>query len=154
MNYVFDHPAYEGSSLLFDFNKMDFDDGSGAIYSQETYFDEGDAPLMDGNEWVYKTRTMKSVLLSFEPFVSRKLDKKTKLQLHIEKGETIMSGGYFNYEQNGIEDIVRSIEVLIRDNNQPDEYGDFCGYSDETLAKFKEALIVLKKAYIMAQRLV
>ena len=53
-----------------------------------------------------------------------------------------MSGGHFNYNQQYIEDIANDIQVYLGQ-----------GFSQETLTKFKEAVYILRKAEIMAQRI-
>lgn len=67
-----------------------------------------------------------------------------------------MSGGRFNYAQHSIQDIADSIDEVIRDNDSTDrnEWGDRIGhgYTPETIAEFKNALIVLRVAHIYAQR--
>jgi hypothetical protein len=60
-----------------------------------------------------------------------------------------MSGGYFNYRQNHIEDIAHMVNELIANNDE--EYG--YGYSGETITKFKTAIYILSQAAIMAQRI-
>lgn len=69
-----------------------------------------------------------------------------------------MSGGAYEYYQHRIEYIAERIQEEIDLNNTP--YGDmFCGewtgqrYSDETIAKFKEGLEILRQAYVYAQRI-
>lgn len=68
-----------------------------------------------------------------------------------------MSGGHFDYSQHRIGDIARSIEELIESNNDKskDEYGQQIGneFKTETINKFKEAVIYLRKSAIMAQRI-
>jgi len=68
-----------------------------------------------------------------------------------------MSGGHFNYDQRRISDIAEDIRTLIENNDDDslDEWGDHRGrgYSPETIARFKEALPVLERAYIYAQRI-
>jgi nicotinic acid mononucleotide adenylyltransferase len=67
-----------------------------------------------------------------------------------------MSGGHFEYQQYRIEDIAKSIEELIKSNDDEslDEWGYRRGhvYSIETIEKFKTAVDTLRKAAIMAQR--
>jgi len=67
-----------------------------------------------------------------------------------------MSGGYFDYQQYRIHDIAESIKELIASNNDdtPAEFGGTVGnmFSQETIAKFKEAELTLRKAEAMAQR--
>lgn len=67
-----------------------------------------------------------------------------------------MSGGHFEYQQYRIEDIAKSIEELIKSNDDEslNEWGYRRGrdYSAETIVKFKTAVDTLRKAAIMAQR--
>ena len=67
-----------------------------------------------------------------------------------------MSGGHFNYSQEGIRYIEDRIEDLIFSNDieDKDDWGDPIGrgYSDEIIEKFEMARIVIKLAYIYAQR--
>jgi len=67
-----------------------------------------------------------------------------------------MSGGHFDYRQNSIPEIADDIEEIIKNNDRKDvdEYGHTIGYgfSDEVIEKFKEAVITLRRAYIMARR--
>jgi len=58
-----------------------------------------------------------------------------------------MSGGHFDYQQYRLNEIARSIEELIAENNRRPRY------SDETIAKFEQAVIMLEEAAIMAQRI-
>lgn len=68
-----------------------------------------------------------------------------------------MSGGRFQYDQYKIGYIADEVEQLIRNNDstEKDEYGQDKGYhyTPETIAKFKEGLLVLKMAQIAAQRI-
>lgn len=68
-----------------------------------------------------------------------------------------MSGGYFNYDQYKIIQIVDEIQHLIDNNNSTEvnQWGDKIGrnYSPEVIDKFKEAVCILKKAQIYAQRI-
>ena len=68
-----------------------------------------------------------------------------------------MSGGRFQYNQYKIGYIADEIEQLIFDNNstEKDEYGDVRGhhFRPDTIAKFREALYVLRKAQSMAHRI-
>jgi hypothetical protein len=67
-----------------------------------------------------------------------------------------MSGGHFDYQQYLIEDIAATIDELIGTNGDTrlNEFGDQkgCGYSLETIARFKEAAHTLRRAHDMAQR--
>ena len=66
-----------------------------------------------------------------------------------------MSGGYFNYKQYNINDIVEAVVDLIKNNDceDVDEYGDriWKGYSKETIDEFKKGVEYLSKAAIYAQ---
>jgi hypothetical protein len=68
-----------------------------------------------------------------------------------------MSGGHFDYDQYRIGQIADSISHIIstNDSTEKDEYGDDIGYhySPEIIARFREAVTVLRKAEIMAQRI-
>jgi hypothetical protein len=69
-----------------------------------------------------------------------------------------MSGGYFNYIQYQIYDMIDTIGRIIRNNNnniEINEYGDIISsrYSEDTIAIFKEAMLVLTKAYVYAHRI-
>lgn len=68
-----------------------------------------------------------------------------------------MSGGHFNYSQHRLIDIASEIQKLIFENDteEKDEYGFEVGYhfKKETIDKFKIALDIVKKAYIMVQRI-
>ena len=67
-----------------------------------------------------------------------------------------MSGGHYNYDQYKILSIAEDIQSLIdnNDTSEPDEWG--CrigfGYSKETIDEFKDAVYLLRMAYICAQR--
>ena len=56
-----------------------------------------------------------------------------------------MSGGHFQYKQWEIGNIADEVEQLILDN----EYH----YSPETIEEFKKGLILLRQAYVYAQRI-
>lgn len=58
-----------------------------------------------------------------------------------------MSGGHFNYTQYNIEDISNEINELISDGDILNEY------SKQTINEFKNAVEILNKAYIYAQRI-
>ena len=69
-----------------------------------------------------------------------------------------MSGGAYEYQQDRIRHIAERIQEEIELNNTPYEdmfYGEWNGqrYSDETIAKFKEGLEILRKAYVYAKRI-
>ena len=65
-----------------------------------------------------------------------------------------MSGGYFDYQQYIIRDIVTSIQGLIDNNiSGQDEYGyERIVYSSQTIEEFKKGIDVLKLAEVYAQR--
>jgi len=68
-----------------------------------------------------------------------------------------MSGGYFDYNQSRISDIVESIKSLIANNNseEVDQWGDkiFYNFAPEIIEKFKEAIPYIEKSYVYAQRI-
>jgi hypothetical protein len=84
-----------------------------------------------------------------------------------------MSGGFFDYQQHRMTDIIESIESVIENNgraktkeelkdeswHQPDWYEKYPEdlyypkYSSEAIEKFKEGVLLLKKAQIYAQRI-
>lgn len=68
-----------------------------------------------------------------------------------------MSGGYFDYKQHQIDDIASELEKIIEnnDNESTDEYGDriFKSYPESVILEFKNALEVMKKASVYAQRI-
>lgn len=61
-----------------------------------------------------------------------------------------MSGGYFGYKQHYINDIADEI-ARIPGENLKNEYEE--DYSRETIARFKEAVVLLRKAAIYTQRI-
>lgn len=67
-----------------------------------------------------------------------------------------MSGGHFQYAQYRIDEIADSISEVIRDNNNEDrnEWGERKGhgFTPETIAEFRNAVVVLTVARIYAQR--
>lgn len=68
-----------------------------------------------------------------------------------------MSGGYFDYKQHRITDILYEVEHLIRTNNDEslNEWGDMKGhhFSEETIDEFRKACFYLQRAQIYAQRI-
>lgn len=68
-----------------------------------------------------------------------------------------MSGGHFDYQQFRIGGISQAIEELIESNHDQtlNSWGEKIGrnYSEETIAKFRQAVTVLLKAEAMAQRI-
>jgi hypothetical protein len=67
-----------------------------------------------------------------------------------------MSGGHFDYHQNGVREISESIYKIVSENGdlKPDEWGDTKGrgYGPETIALLCEAAQTLYLAAEMAQR--
>jgi hypothetical protein len=61
-----------------------------------------------------------------------------------------MSGGRFDYEQFKLQQIADDIEQHIVDN---EEVGWDYRYKDETIAEFKRAVEMLRRAYIYVQRI-
>jgi len=63
-----------------------------------------------------------------------------------------LSGGFFDYKQYNIDHIADEINQLVRDNEnkiaQP-----FYEYSEETINEFKNAIEILHKAAVYAQRI-
>ena len=83
-----------------------------------------------------------------------------------------MSGGFFDYQQYRMTDMIESIESVIKNNGKaktqkqldeswytPDWYEKYPEdlyhpkYSNEVIEKFKEGVILLKKAQVYAQRI-
>lgn len=64
-----------------------------------------------------------------------------------------MSGGRFDFKQHYIEDIAYEIEHIIGKNNVKNERGYSYDFSAETIKKLKEAVITLRRAEAMAQRI-
>ena len=82
-----------------------------------------------------------------------------------------MSGGYFDYKEWHIKNMIEEIERIMRDNNMPkrkedlepwdyDETGQikeknkyYYEYSPETISVFKKAVNALKMAYAYAHRI-
>lgn len=68
-----------------------------------------------------------------------------------------MSGGHFQYEQYKLLMIADEIEQLMLDNNseEKNEWGELVGhhFSEETMAEFKKAWVMLKLAHVYAQRI-
>lgn len=57
-----------------------------------------------------------------------------------------MSGGHFDYSQYKILQIAEEIEKIISEN-------DHYGFSSDIIEEFVNAIYILKKAYIYAQRI-
>ena len=68
-----------------------------------------------------------------------------------------MSGGHFQYKQWEISNIADEVEQLIltNDSEEKDEWGDRKGYhyTPETIEEFKKGLVLLRQAYVYAQRI-
>ena len=68
-----------------------------------------------------------------------------------------MSGGHFSYMQWEIGNIADEVEQLILDNDSEElnEYGDRKGshFTPETTEEFKKGLVILRQAYVYAQRI-
>ena len=68
-----------------------------------------------------------------------------------------MSGGHFQYKQWEIGNIADEVEQLIltNDSEEKDEWGDRKGYhyTPETIEEFKKSLVLLRQAYVYAQRI-
>jgi len=68
-----------------------------------------------------------------------------------------MSGGHFQHKQWEIGNIADEVEQLIltNDSEEKDEWGDRKGYhySPETIEEFKKGLVLLRQAYVYAQRI-
>jgi hypothetical protein len=63
-----------------------------------------------------------------------------------------MSGGHFDYKQHSIDDIADSIESEILFNTKKKTKEDLI-YSPEVLKEFDNAIGILRKAAIYAQRI-
>ena len=68
-----------------------------------------------------------------------------------------MSGGHFNYKQHTLLDMADDIGsfILSNDSTEKNEFGDNIGnrYSPETIVEFEKAMVVLRMAYVYAQRI-
>lgn len=68
-----------------------------------------------------------------------------------------MSGGHFQYKQWEIGNIADEVEQLIitNDSEELDRWGDRkgCHFNPETIEEFKKGLILLRQAYVYAQRI-
>jgi len=68
-----------------------------------------------------------------------------------------MSGGHFQYKQWEIGNIADEVEQLIitNDSEELDRWGDRKGshFTPETIEEFKKGLILLRQAYVYAQRI-
>lgn len=85
------------------------------------------------------------------------LTKSSGLVKDITAEGLVMSGGHFDYKQYNIGYIADAIEDLILKNKDEskDYWGDTVGrfYSDETIEKFKTAVMQLRLAQIYAHRI-
>lgn len=54
-----------------------------------------------------------------------------------------MSGGHFEYKQRAIEEIIKALSQVIEENK----------YSPDVMEKFREGLLILKKAHIYVQHI-
>ena len=64
-----------------------------------------------------------------------------------------MSGGYFDYDQHRIGDMIDKIQDLIDLNGESNEYGEVSEFSDQDIRTFERAMYVLEMAQIYAQRI-
>lgn len=71
-----------------------------------------------------------------------------------------MSGGFFNYTQHHINEVVDAIERVIAKNvtgersHILDEQGEWhYSFGDKTLSEFKNGINALKKAFVYAHRI-
>ena len=63
-----------------------------------------------------------------------------------------MSGGHFDYDQYRIGDIADDIELLIENNNVPNDNGYARNFSEKTLTEFTAAVRALRIAEVYATR--
>ena len=65
-----------------------------------------------------------------------------------------MSGGYFEYKQYALDDIISSIDQIISDIEQPDE-DDFIYdiKNPKTIVEFRNALNICKRASVYIRRI-
>jgi len=65
-----------------------------------------------------------------------------------------VSGGHFDYQQHRLHDIAEEIERIVRDNGvqEPDGW-EAPLFSPATLARFREAITLLHRAYVYVQRI-
>jgi nicotinic acid mononucleotide adenylyltransferase len=69
-----------------------------------------------------------------------------------------MSGGYFDYQQYRLSEMVDEIKQLISNNDGPYEVNDWgdkrgSGYTAETIAEFRNAIEHLQKAAAYVHRI-
>jgi hypothetical protein len=60
-----------------------------------------------------------------------------------------MSGGYFDYDQHRLQDMIDKIQHVINENDTTEWYN----YSQDTINEFKNAIDILKIAYVYTQRI-
>lgn len=60
-----------------------------------------------------------------------------------------MSGGRFNYSQYIIIGIADEVDKFILENDEEEGYG----FTSETIEEFKKGLLVLRQAFVYAQRI-
>lgn len=60
-----------------------------------------------------------------------------------------MSGGYFDYDQHRLQDMIDKIQHVINENDTTEWYQ----YSPRTIDEFRNAIDVMKIAYVYAQRI-
>jgi len=61
-----------------------------------------------------------------------------------------MSGGYFDYKQFELQKLADDIEQMVLDNDNQDWEDK---YARETVDDFKEAVRLLRRAYVYVQRI-
>lgn len=64
-----------------------------------------------------------------------------------------MSGGHFDYNQRILKDIAVSIQELIENNKNKDEFGYCYNFNKKTIKQFKKTVEMLLKAEIYVQRI-
>jgi len=64
-----------------------------------------------------------------------------------------MSGGHFEYKQHQIEDIASEIERIVQTGGKNISEYDTTILSPETLIRFQEAVLALRRAAHMAERI-
>lgn len=60
-----------------------------------------------------------------------------------------MSGGYFEYDQHRLQDMIDKIQHVINENDTTEWYR----YSPKTIDEFRNAMDVMEIAYVYAQRI-
>lgn len=64
-----------------------------------------------------------------------------------------MSGGYFDHTQHHISNIADEIENVIKNNAVRDQFGHPGDIPDNVIDEFREAVKILRKARVYAQRI-